>query len=348
MMNLMDLLKWILDLLFSPWLFVPLIFPGLITVFAILLFIIWFERKLAAKVQLRYGPLYVLKQLGGAIQLVADLIRYLFAEPIVPEQTDKLAFVLGPIFLFAASFIPCVIIPVSSSFYAIRSDIGLLISLGLLTFSPAIILIIGWASNNKFSLIGGLREGYLTMAYEIPLFISALSMAALYGTMDLIEMVETQSEGTWGIILNPLAALTFLILAFMSTSRFPFEIVEAESEIVMGPFTEYSGILYGLTMGASYVKFYVLCLLFSIMFLGGWQPVPSFLSWSPLFSRIILPGVILLLKSLVIMIFGVFLRSVYPRYRIDQALKIGWHMILPLSIGSVFLSLGLILLGVVP
>ncbi|HDD68747.1 MAG TPA: NADH-quinone oxidoreductase subunit NuoH [Candidatus Korarchaeota archaeon] len=342
-MSLSDLLKLILDLLFSPWLFVPLIFPGLITVFLLILFIIWFERKIAAKVQLRYGPLYVLKQLGGAIQLVADLLRYLFAEPIVPEQTDKLAFVLGPIFLFAVSYIPSITIPVSSSFYAIRSDIGLLISLGLLTFGPAIVLVIGWASNNKFSLIGGLREGYLTMAYEIPLFISALSMAALYGTMDLVEMVEVQSGWTWGIILNPLAAITFLILSFMSTSRFPFEIVEAESEIVMGPFTEYSGILYGLTMGASYAKFYVLCLLFSIMFLGGWQPVPSFLSWSP-----VLPGVILLIKSLVIMAFGVFLRSVYPRYRIDQALKMGWHMILPLSIGSVFLSLGLIVLGVVP
>ncbi|RLG50122.1 MAG: NADH-quinone oxidoreductase subunit NuoH [Thermoproteota archaeon] len=339
----MSLFRWILDLLFSPWLFVPLIFPGLVTVFLVILFIIWFERKLAAKVQLRYGPLYVLKQLGGAIQLVADLLRYLFAEPIIPAETDKLAFVLGPILLFGASCFPTVAIPVSSSFYAIRSDISLLVALGLLAFGPAITLIIGWASNNKFSLIGGLREGYITMAYEIPLFISALSMAALYGTMDLIEMVESQVGWKWGLLLNPLAAITFLILALMSTSRFPFEIVEAESEIVMGPFTEYSGILYGLTMGASYVKFYVLCLLFSIMFLGGWKPVPSFLSWDP-----IGPALVLLLKSLILMVLGVFMRAVYPRYRIDQALKIGWHMILPLSIGSVFLSLGLILLGVVP
>ncbi len=342
MMNLMDLLKWIINLVFSPWLFVPLIFPGLVTVFIVILFIIWFERKLAAKVQLRYGPLYVLKQLGGAIQLVADLLRYLFAEPIIPESADKLAFMLGPIFLFAASYIPTVAIPVSKSFYAFRSDISLLISLGLLTFGPAITLITGWASNDKFSLIGGLREGYLTMAYEIPLFISALSMAALYGTMDLIEIVESQVGWKWGLFLNPIAAITFLILALMSTSRFPFEIVEAESEIVMGPFTEYSGILYGLTMGASYVKFYVLCLLFSIMFLGGWKPVPKFLSWSP-----IAPGVILLLKSLAIMVLGVFMRAVYPRYRIDQALRMGWHIILPMSIGSVFLSLGLLLWGVV-
>ncbi|RLG49270.1 MAG: NADH-quinone oxidoreductase subunit NuoH [Thermoproteota archaeon] len=338
----MGLLNWILNLLFSPWLFVPLIFPGLVTVFLVILFIIWFERKLAAKVQLRYGPLYVLKQLGGAIQLVADLLRYLFAEPIIPERTDKLAFVFGPILLFAASFIPSVAIPVSSSFYAFRSDIGILIALGLLVFGPAITLITGWASNNKFSLIGGLREGYLTIAYEIPLFLSALSMAALYGTMDLIEMVEAQSKGPWGIVLNPLAAFTFLILSFMSTSRFPFEIVEAESEIVMGPFTEYSGILYGLTMGASYVKFYILSLLFTIMFLGGWEPVPSFLVFSP-----IAPGVILLVKSLLVIIFGVFLRAVYPRYRIDQALRMGWHIILPLSIGAVFLSLGLLILGVI-
>jgi len=341
-MTLMRLLRWVLDLLFSPWLFVPLVFPGLITVFLVILFIIWFERKLAAKVQLRYGPLYVLKQLGGAIQLVADLLRYLFAEPIIPENADKLAFVFGPILLFATSYIPSVAIPVSSLYYAFRSDIGLLIALGLLVFGPAMALITGWASNNKFSLIGGLREGYLTMAYEIPLFVSALSMAALYGTMDLIEIVEVQSRGPWGIVLNPLAAFTFLILSFMSTSRFPFEIVEAESEIVMGPFTEYSGILYGLTMGASYVKFYILSLLFSIMFLGGWEPVPSFLAWSP-----IAPGLILLVKSVGVIMFGVFLRAVYPRYRIDQALRMGWHVILPLSIGSVFLSLGLLIWGVV-
>jgi len=337
----MEWLEKILELLFSPWLFVPLVYPGLISVFIVLLFIIWLERKVAAKVQLRYGPLYVLKQLGGAIQLVADLLRYLFAEPIVPEEADRVAFVMGPILLFAAAYLPCVAIPVSGSFYAFRSDISLLVSLGLLTLVPAATLLIGWASNNKFSLIGGLREGYLSMAYEIPLLLSALSMAALYGTMDLVKIVEHQSGFSWGILRNPLAAFTFLLLCFMSTSRFPFEIAEAESEIVMGPYTEYSGILYGLAMGASYIKLYILSIIFSLLFLGGWEPCPPFL------SRIgpVAPGLVVFVKAVAIMCVGIFLRSVYPRYRIDQAIRIGWHITFPLSIASVLLSLGVMWVG---
>lgn len=332
-------LGWVLDLLLSPWLFVPLIYPGLISAFAVLLFIIWFERKLAAKVQLRYGPLYVLKQLGGAIQLVADLLRYLFAEPIVPDRADRLAFIFGPILLFASSYIATVAIPVSYNFYAFRSEISLLVVLGLTTLAPAFNLVIGWGSNNKFGLIGGLREGYLITADEIPIFVSALAMAVLYGTMDLVRMVELQSEWLWGIALNPLAALTFFVLMLLSTSRFPFEIVEAESEIVMGPFTEYSGILYGLTMGASYVKLYVLSLLFAILFLGGWEPVPPLEfpgSW------LILPAAVLFLKALVIMCLSVFMRAVYPRYRIDHALRLAWHYLFPASIASVFLSLAVL------
>ncbi len=336
----MGALGWILGLLLSPWVFVPLIYPGLVSAFAVLLFIIWFERKLAAKVQRRFGPYYVLRHLGGATQLVADLIRYLFAEPIIPEEADALAFVMGPALLFGLTLLPVVAIPVSGTFYAIRSDVSLLIVLALLTLGAAMTLIIGWAGNNKFSLIGGLREGFLSMAYEIPLFVAALSMAAAYGTLDLVDMVEVQAETAWGVALNPLAAFVFLVISFLATSRFPFEISEAESELVMGPFTEYSGIMYGLTMGASYLKYYVLCLLFSIMFLGGWEPVPPQLAAVP-FG----PGVVVFAKALALMALGVFLRAVYPRYRVDQAIRLAWHYLLPLSVASVFVSMGAAWLG---
>ena len=330
---MMQLIEWLLDVLLSPWVFVPLVYPGLISAFVVLLFIIWLERKIAAKVQMRYGPLYVLKQLGGAIQLVADLLRYLFAEPIIPREADKIPFIFGPILLFALSYLSTIVIPVSYDFYAFRSDISLLLVLGITTLAPAFNLVIGWGSNNKFGLIGGLREGYLITADEIPLFITALAMAILYGSMDLIRIVELQVDWAWGIVLNPLAAVTFFVLMLLSTSRFPFEIVEAESEIVMGPFTEYSGILYGLTMGASYVKLYVLSLLFAILFLGGWEPVPDFLS-----EIFVGPGLILFAKALVIMFLQVFTRSVYPRYRIDQALRLAWHVLFPMSVISVFMS----------
>lgn len=336
MMQIQD----IVNLLFEPYIFVPLVFPGLITAFIVLLIIIWLERKIAAKVQLRYGPLYIIKPLGGVIQTVADLIRYLFQEPILPKDVDKLAFLLTPVFLFGLAYLPIVVIPISPNYYAFRSDLSLLIALALTTLAPIFTVVMGWASNNKFSLIGSVREGYLVISYEIPIFLSALSMAVLYGTLDLVDIAEAQRR-IWGLLLNPVAAVNMLVLMYMSTSKFPFEIPEAESEIVAGPYTEYGGILYGLVMGASYVKLYVLSLVYSILFLGGWNPLPQSMLSNPL-----IPGSVLFVKSFILVAFGAFLRAVYPRFRIDQAIGIGWRIALPLSIISIFLSLVLVIGGV--
>lgn len=326
-----------LKLLFEPYIFIPLVFPGLIAAFALLLIIIWLERKIAAKVQLRYGPLYVLKPLGGIIQTVADLLRYLFQEPILPKEVDKVAFLMTPVLLFGLSYLPLVAIPVSPTYYAFRSDVSLLIVLALTTLAPIFTVVMGWASNNKFSLIGGVREGYLAISYEIPIFLSALSMAILYNSLDLVEIAEAQ-RGLWGVFLNPIAAINMLLLMYMSTSRFPFEIPEAESEIVAGPYTEYSGIIYGLVMGASYVKLYVLSLVYSILFLGGWNPLPS---TDPLVA-----GAVLFSKAFLLVALGAFLRAVYPRFRIDQAIGICWKIAFPLSLISIIISLLLVMGGV--
>ncbi|MCS7115914.1 MAG: NADH-quinone oxidoreductase subunit NuoH [Nitrososphaerales archaeon] len=329
-------------LILLPPVFTIIVFPGLIAVLVVIVFLIWLERKIAAKVQLRYGPLYILKPLGGVIQTVADLLRYLFAEVIIPRRADKFSFIMAPILSFGFAFIPIAALPISSRYFAFRSDLSLLIVLALLTIAPIFILIIGWASDNKFSFIGSLREGYMIMAYEVPLFLSVLAMAILYNTLDIIEIVEAQSKGVWGIILNPFAAFTFLICTFMMTARFPFEISEAEQEIVMGPFTEYSGIIFGLCMSYSYIKLYILSLLFAYLFLGGWYPIVWPLTLNP-----IMPGIITLIKGLIIMILGIFLRSVYPRFRIDQTLRIGWEGMFTLSIASLILSFALINLGLV-
>jgi NADH:ubiquinone oxidoreductase subunit 1 (chain H) len=148
----------ILNILFEPYIFIPLVFPGLIAAFIVLLIIIWLERKIAAKVQLRYGPLYIIKPLGGVIQTVADLIRYLFQEPIIPKDVDKLAFLLTPVFLFGLAYLPVVVIPIGPSYYAFRSDLSLLIALALTTLAPIFTVLMGWASNNKFSLIGSVEK----------------------------------------------------------------------------------------------------------------------------------------------------------------------------------------------
>ncbi len=338
----MTLLESLIDLILTPQIFVPLIYPGLATVTVALLFIIWLERKIAGKVQLRYGPFYVLKPLGGVIQLLADGLKFFFAEVILPKNVDRLAFIIGPMLLFTFSFLPVVAIPVSPWFMAVNSDLSLLLIAALITIAPMLVLIIGWASNNKFSFIGGLREGYLIISYEIPLFISILSMAVLYGSLSLVEIVGRQANGPWGLILNPIAALTFFIATIMSSSMFPFEIAEAETELVFGPFTEYSGLLYALLMGGSYLKLYVMSLLFAQLFLGGWNPVIWPLTLHPTF-----PGFLVVVKGVIIMSLSVFMRTVYPRYRIDQALRIGWHVFFTLSVISLALSIGLVGMAVV-
>ncbi|KXA90775.1 NADH dehydrogenase, partial [candidate division MSBL1 archaeon SCGC-AAA259A05] len=199
---------------------------------------------------------------------------------------------------------------------------------------------ISWASNNKFSSIGGLREGYLIISYEIPIIISILAMAALYNSLNLIEIAESQS-GAWGILVNPLAALVFLIATLIATGGFPYEIGEAETEIVAGYGSEYSSVLYATIMGAGYLRMYVMSLLFTIVFLGGWNPMPGFIPDSGIFS-----GGPILLKSLLVMSLLVFFRSVYPRYRVDQAVRIGWEKLFVLSMMSIGFSIILVTIGI--
>jgi NADH:ubiquinone oxidoreductase subunit H len=341
-----DIFETIWQILTSPPVFIPLIFPGFITLLVVLLLLIWFERKLTAKVQMRYGPLYIFKRFGGIIQMMADLLKYLFSEFIIPKDSDKKVFILAPIFFFTFTLLPIVAIPLSATFTATQSDLTLLLVPALGTLGPLMVVLIGWSSNNKFSFIGSLREGYIMMCYEIPLFISILSMALTYNTLSLIQVVEKQS-GVWGIVLNPLAAIACFGALLMTTARFPFDISEAESEIVVGPYTEYSGIVFILCLGAPYAKLYVLSLFYSLVFLGGWNPMfLNITTPDPVFSAIF-SGVIVLVKALLVMALAVFMRSVYPRYRLDQALRLGWHKLFILAVLGVVLALVLVGLGVI-
>ncbi len=336
----MGIIETLWQILTSPSVLIPLIFPGFLTVMIVIIILVWFERKLTAKVQMRYGPLYVFKPLGGILQMVADLIKFVFSEFIVPKDSDRKMFVIAPILFFTFSLLPLIAIPVSSSYMAFSSDLTLLLVISLETLAPLILVVLGWSSNNKYSFIGGLREGYIMMAYEIPMFISILAMAVTYNSMNLVQIVDQQTGFLWGAVLNPFAAIAFFGTLLMTTARFPFDISEAESEIVIGPYTEYSGVNFVLCMGAPYVKLYVLSLFYSEVFLGGWNP----LMW-PLNTNPILPGLAVLVKGAIVMGLCVFMRSAYPRYRLDQALRLGWHKLLVVSILSVVFSLILVGLG---
>jgi len=198
----MGIIETIWQILTSPPVFIPLIFPGFITLMIVLLLLIWFERKLTAKVQMRYGPLYIFKAFGGAIQMVADLLKYLFSEFIVPKDADKKVFILAPIMFFTFTLLPLVAIPISSTFTAMQSDLTMLLVPAIGTLAPLMVILIGWSSNNKYSFIGSLREGYIMMTYEIPMFISILAMALTYNSLNLIQIVDKQSGFLWGIVLK--------------------------------------------------------------------------------------------------------------------------------------------------
>jgi NADH-quinone oxidoreductase subunit H len=331
---IVHLILWrpIFDLLFAP---------GLVSVLIAIIYIIWFERKLTAKVQWRIGPLEVSRPIGGFLQPFADLFRYMFQEFVVPMHADKNYFIHAPAIVFMLSTLPVFFIPIGpiqsngvvNGIYGIYTGYDVLIAIALITLFNIGIILIGWASNDRFTYIGTVREALLYTGYEVVLILSVVTILLVYGTADPFKIVNWQVTHLPGIIANPLAFLAFLIATLMATSRFPFEIPEADTEIVLGPYTEYSGIVYGLVMTMSYEKLYVLSLLMVILFLDGWAgpyiPPLGALSYAIWFG----------IKTYIVMMIMVFTRSVYGRYRPDQAVKMSWTSLLGLVIVALLLSL---------
>jgi len=340
-MNIEGIITWLLKIVLSPQVFAPIVFPGLLTALMVLLIIIWAERKIAARVQMRVGPLYVTRRLGGVLQMLADGARYMFQEFIIPDSADKTPFVVAPVMALTLAIVPFAFIPSAPGFVPIKSQYSLPAVLALISTIPLSVMLMGWASNNKFAIQGAVREAFMGLAYEAVVFLSALAMGLLYGTLDLEEAVTKQ----WlpGLLLNPIAAFTFFVGMVMSAGKLPFDIVEGEQEIVAGPYVEYSGIIFGIGMGLAYLKLYSLTLIYSILFLSGWNPVIT-----PLYSIYPgLAGIFLFIKSFLLMLFIVFLRAVYGRYRLDQALRAGWRVYLPLSLIAVLLSIFLRVVNIV-
>ncbi|MEB3844360.1 MAG: NADH-quinone oxidoreductase subunit NuoH [Desulfurococcales archaeon] len=322
-----------------------LIVLGLLLPLGVVVFIIWFERKTAARVQRRIGPYHVSPRIAGGLQLVADLMRYMFQEIIIPKTVDVAPFIMAPLIALILSILPVVAMPFTSnaSYFPIGMRYSLIVALALITLSPIFVIVAGWASNNKFSLIGGMREAYLITAYELIVMVSFLSASAATGSFDLVKIVEAQAGGKWLGLLNPLALLAALIGVLLSTSGFPFEIPESEHEVVAGAYTEYSGLVYGINMGAAYLKRMVYSILIALVFLGGWRPYtpgPGFV------SGYLIPSIVVFIKATILMMIFSFLRAVYGRYRLDQALDIAWKYIFPLAVAGFGLSLALAYLGI--
>ncbi|MEC7712825.1 MAG: complex I subunit 1 family protein [Candidatus Thermoplasmatota archaeon] len=320
-----------------------------------LILVIHLERKIAARIQDRRGPMLSLRafrELGedlageaptwrfkgnysgiGIIQNMADGIKAITKELIIPNKADKFLFSMGPIIFISSSVFLLVLFPLSDRFAASAAPAGLMVIMAAFSIAPIGVLTSGWASNNKYSMIGGMRSAAQLMSYEIPLLLSMAGVFLLAGSYDPVDIVEQQREATWlfglpmwNFIPQFIGFIVFMICILAEVERVPFDLPEAEAELVEGWTTEYSGIRYMLFLAAEYIRGFAGAAVATILFLGGWAgpwPIP--------------PEIWFLLKVYLIIIFWIFIRWSVPRIRTDQILELGWKKLLPLSLINILI-----------
>src|SRR5215211_2662439 len=346
----------IIEHLMTTDLFRVALFPGFTYAALIAAVTIFVERKFLAKMQLRIGPLYAGK-IEGILQLVADGLKLISKEIIVPSGADKVLFWAAPIMFVSTAAAVVALIPAGPGWVVADIDVGLLAVFAILGFFPLIALLFSWASNSKYPFIGGMRALHQMIAFEIPFLISALSVVILSGTLNLTEVVESQIQSYWFIFFLPISAFVFYISSLAELERIPFDLPEAESEIVAGWLTETSGMIYGLLQLGSYIKTYALAALFVILFLGGWAGPQIFpAEIMPGSADAIIPiGTIYSANAvnaifwLTLKTFGVIMlmpRGISPRIRIDIHLHTGWYKLIVLAFINMFIALALIYGGV--
>jgi len=282
--------------------------------------------------------------LPGFFQNVADGMKFLIKEHMVPERADKTIFELAPFLIISSTVLILGMIPMSSGLYGANPELSVLFAFAIFGIAPLGVFFGGWASNNKYTLLGGIRSAAQLTAYEIPLLLSVLSICVLAGSFNFIEIIDFQhSSGAWGMFLLPLGAVLFLIAMIAEVERIPFDMPEAEAELVEGWWTEYGGMRWGLLFAAEYMRCYAACILFAHLFMGGWHaPFVGLISQIPLIGTAytLIPGIIwVLLKAWFIFSFVfVWARAALPRIRTDQILEFGWRMLLPLAVVQVVLA----------
>jgi NADH-quinone oxidoreductase subunit H len=287
---------------------------GLITVSAMVL--TWAERKVAGHMQRRIAA----KEVGpfGLIQPIADVIKLLGKELLTPSDVEKPLYFLGPILIFLPVLISFVVIPFDAHLQVMDINVGILVILAFSSLSVLSILIAGWGSNNKYSLIGAVRSVAQNIAYEIPLLLAALSIVFMSNSLSMKEIVESQKD-LWYVFKQPLAFLIFFIACVAETNRTPFDLPEGESELVAGFHTEYSGMRFALFFLAEYTSMVIVSAVATTLFLGGYEgPV--------------LPGVVwFFLKTYFLVFLMLWFRWTFPRVRFDQLLNFSWKILMPLS-----------------
>ena len=329
-----ELLKWLWDFIWFN--FKPLaqiiVIPGLAFILLFAMIAVWFERKFLARAMLRIGPYYCGKR-SGWLQVIADFLKLFFKEFVVPDDAEKALFLAAPVLLPTIPALAITLIPFDSNWVLFDAGgLSLPVFLAIAGLAPVIPIFTGWAANNKYTIIGSFRTAYLYISGEIPLIICAAASALLAGSLDLVDIVEAQRP-LWFAIPQFIGFLIFFVGLILEAERTPFDVPTAETELVMGWRTEFSGVLFGFTMMAEYLSFLGWTLLFIVLYLGGYLG-PS-LFGVPLYDHIFW----MLLKLAVIVVIVVLIRTVYPRLRLDQTLRLGWNYLMPLSLLNLLMTL---------
>lgn len=295
------------------------------TALANIMVILYIERKLMADIQLRYGP----RRVGrfGLLQPIADSVKLMLKEDIIPNKADRSLFILAPFLVFIPAFLIYLVVPAGEGLIAVNLDIGIFLAFAVSTVLPIGIIIGGWSSYNKYSLLGAMRTAAQQISYEVPLLLSFLGVVMLAGSMHLGEIVNAQQGYRWFIFFQPLAFIFFFVASMADLNRSPFDIPEAESEIVQGYMTEYSSMKFTLFMVSEYSNIFVFSVLTVLLFFGGWEG-PAFL-----------PGTLwFLLKIYAVIFLNIWVKSTLPRVRIDQLMTLGWKVLLPLTLINITIT----------
>jgi NADH-quinone oxidoreductase subunit H len=287
------------------------------------LFIIWLERKLAARIQIRRGP----NRVGpwGLLQTLADTGKMLIKEDIIPDAADRAVFKAAPLLVLASTFLLFVVLPFGKGLVPADLNVGLVYFLAIGGLSVIGILAGGWASNNKYSLMGGMRSAAQIVSYEIPAVLTVLSVALLAGSLRMGDIVRAQPAYGY-VLLQPVGFLLFLVASNAEINRGPFDLPESDSELVSGFVTEYSAMRFAFFFLAEYTNLFLAGAFAATLFLGGWR--------GPLLP----PVVWFLLKSYFVVFILIWIRWTFPRLRVDHLMQLSWKVLLPLALANLVVT----------
>jgi NADH-quinone oxidoreductase subunit H len=307
------------------------IFGGIMTLAPML---VMAERRICAAIQNRIGP----NRVGpmGLLQPLADVIKLLFKEDIIPDRADRTLFSLAPLLAFAPAAIAFVAIPVGRDLQVADLNVGVLYVLAITSLGVYGISFGGWASNSKYSLLGGIRSSAQIISYEISMGLAIVSVLMIAGDVHLGSIVEWQAENGWIIFYQPLAFIIFLVAAFAENNRLPFDMAECESELVGGFHTEYTGMKFGMFFLGEYIAMIVMSALLVTLFLGGWDPV--FFELPEGAAGTAISVLCFTVKLLAVLFLYIWVRWTLPRFRYDQLMKLGWKTFVPLALLNIVLT----------